>query len=270
MNMAHPGQLPCWLLLVLFISTHPALAQPQANPAALSTVQTEALKPLTCPACIETSQLRFFRLNKPPSVIPTEKEILDGYGLVARGDVVVKQDHVCLGRHLTLAGKQPIGLLPDDDTPRFPSMDNITQSPYLPHPAKFEGICIGTLVALNEFLKMVVGTLFMDQLQKSEALLNAESLNKAIQANLVQALESTRAQMTAQVTADVLALLKGGGKSSAGPTPSENEPLACQMVAACDNNKVASEACCLCMVDGKTFLQGGCERRDGTWYLKKH
>lgn len=264
----------CLFVLLLLACIGPGATRASSDTGALTQEQVDAFKPMMCGVCLTGGELRIFRNYTPPSVVPNEAEILGQEYLLAKGDVVPKTRHVCMGRRQATTKDRPVGLLPANDQPSFAPPANGGPgivSNYIDHPAKFDGVCLGALVPIEEFLKLAVGKLFIDQLKKSESLLSSDSLNEVVKDNLSAAFESTRAQMTAQITADVVARLKKDSLTGAQPAPvtPADGPMMCQMVKACTGAAVPTNTCCSCMGSDFNYHDGACEIKDGKWYLKK-
>ena len=270
-SWAHTLRLFVLLILACFGS---GATRAAGDNEALTQEQVDAFKPMMCGVCLTGGELRIFREGILPSVVPSEAEILGQEYLLAKGDVVPKTRHVCMGRRQTTTKDRPIGLLPADDKRSYGLPANGGQGyvpSYFDHPAKFDGVCLGTLLPIEEFLKLAVGNLFIDQLMKSESLLSSDSLNQVVKDNLSAAFESKRAQMTAQITADVVARLKKDSQAGAQPTPGApmDGPIMCQMVKACTGAAKPTATCCSCMGSDFNYRAGVCEIKDGKWYLKK-
>jgi hypothetical protein len=242
-----------------------------AQESRLTEAQKEALRSLTCGVCADSRQVMQWVSGQTFRPSSSAQLQTGNPPLMAAPTAGIFSTHVCLGKRIILASPaQKVGLIGGGPYQYQFDNNNKIQFAHGDHPAEFDGVCVGELVQLDEFLKAILGDVFRDQLAKAELALSAEKLNKVVQDNLALALESHKAAMSDKIKREVVAELRGSSSSAdAMPTAPATALQQCGIALACKGSALPSASCCICYLNDGSKKAGACQAQsNGRWLFK--
>lgn len=243
----------------------------------LTDKQKAALAPLTCEACIELRKLVAYRGVGFQDVLKRtgkfwRKDLYSGSkGAATEEDVsanprlptvLTAPDGVKAAINVVCVGAKRM------DVPIETASGDDNGTSFTPNP-NIQGVCIGDLQNLEVFLRSIVNTMYMEQLEKYETAVSKTAIENAIKTSLQSVIFEHQTKWAEKVKADVLSEMDktASTKSQTTPKPNDGEAQVCisGVTASCDTKRPTS-VCCRCLETDGIRKEGICT--SGSWKPK--